>query len=70
MIWLQSKRRQYAKKMKMPKKEENNYMRDWVANYEIEDFINQFSKDFKSKNVFFFRQVSYDHPDMMDQIKN
>ena len=41
-----------------------------MANYEIEDYLGEFSPGFVNKAVFFFRQVGYDHPDLMEKVKH
>jgi len=37
------------------------YLRDWVANYEIADYLSNVIEDVKNKQVFFFRQSAFDH---------
>lgn len=48
-------------------KDKLNYMRDWVANYEISDFIQGLEPVLKA-NIWFFRNCAYDHPDEMEKI--
>ena len=40
-------------------------MKDWVANFEISDYL-RFKK---LENIYFIRNVAYDHPELMDTIK-
>ena len=37
-------------------------MTDWVANYQIIDYFCHISDKMVNSQVFFFRQVAYDHP--------
>jgi hypothetical protein len=54
----------------MSKYDATNYMRDWVANYEIEDYLRGSVGGYMNRNVYFFRQVAYDHPEAMKGVKN
>lgn len=36
-------------------KDKKSYMQDWVANYEISDYMLSLAQKKKFKNVFFFR---------------
>jgi hypothetical protein len=38
------------------------YLKNWVANYEIADYLEQRVEEYRNKQVFFFRQCAYDHP--------
>jgi hypothetical protein len=67
---IQSLRSSYCSDAKMSKYDAGNYMRDWVANYEIEDYLRESVRRYQNGNVYFFRQVAYDHPDLMKGIKN
>lgn len=40
-------------------------MKDWVANFEISDYL----REKKFENIYFIRNVSWDHPELMDNIK-
>lgn len=46
-----------------------SYLKDWVANYEIADYLEQRVEEYKNKQVFFFRHCAYDHPAEMADIK-
>ncbi len=48
-------------------KDLNSYLRDWVANYEISDYFRNYEDN---KNIWFFRNVSYDHPNEMLKLKH
>lgn len=39
-------------------------MKDWVANYEISDYL----RCFKKENVYFIRNVAWDHPEALKDI--
>lgn len=45
--------------------QKKNYLRDWVANYEIVDYLAFINDKMINKQVFFFRQVAYDHPEAL-----
>jgi hypothetical protein len=45
------------------------YLKDWVANYEICDYLSKITDKAVNQNLFFFRQSAYDHPDEMDNLK-
>ena len=44
-------------------KEQRNYLRDWVANYEISDFLQEKTKGKQFDNVFFLRYVAWGFPE-------
>jgi hypothetical protein len=45
--------------------EAQNYLRDWVANYEIEDYLKAKAPSYANKNVYFFRYCAFDFPEAM-----
>ena len=49
--------------------QKKSYMTDWVANYEIANYLSQISDKMLNNQVYFFRQVSYDHPEAMEKLK-
>ena len=49
--------------------QKKSYMTDWVANFEMSDYLSQISDKMLNNQVFFFRQVSYDHPEAMEKLK-
>lgn len=62
---IQAARQQYIKENKKDfreKKEEDNYLKDWVANYEISDTLQITSPDLE--NLFFLRYCGLDFPDL------
>lgn len=38
------------------------YIKDYVANYEIADYLEGISDKMVNKQVYFFRNVAFDHP--------
>ena len=38
-----------------------NYTKDWVANFEVNDYLENIKEKMVTKQVFFFRQCAYDH---------
>lgn len=36
------------------------YLKDWVANFEINDYLENIKSKMLTKQVFFFRQSAYD----------
>lgn len=46
-------------------REFQNYLRDWVANYEISDYL----KSKKLKGVYFIRNVAYEYPEEIEKVK-
>ena len=45
--------------------QKKNYLKDWVANFEVEDYLESIAEKMLNPRVFFFRQVAYDHPDAL-----
>lgn len=44
-------------------------MTDWVANFELADYLENISDKVINHQLFFFRQSAYDHPQAMEKIK-
>ncbi|CAD8089373.1 unnamed protein product [Paramecium sonneborni] len=68
MIYIQNNRKKYIQEsqwLNSNSKDANNYMKDWVANFEISDYLR--SKKFE--NIYFIRNVAFDHPELMNEIK-
>ncbi|CAD8064463.1 unnamed protein product [Paramecium primaurelia] len=68
MIYIQNCRRKYIQQsqwLSQNQKDANNYLKDWVANFEISDYL----REKKFENIYFIRNVSWDHPELMDNIK-
>ena len=42
-------------------------MKDWVANYEISDYFCKLQAE-SIKNIWYFRNVAYDHPEQLKKI--
>lgn len=42
-----------------------NYLRDWIANYEISDYL----KSQNLKEVYFIRNVAYEYPEEIPKVK-
>ncbi len=53
----------------MNESQRKNYLKDWVANYEVCDYLEQITEKAVNPNLFFFRQSAYDHPEAMKDIK-
>lgn len=49
----------------MNENDKKSYLTDWVANFEVADYLDALSERTKAKNIYFFRQVGYDHPQAM-----
>ena len=49
--------------------QKKSYMTDWVATFEIANYLNQISEKMLNNQVYLFRQVSYDHPEAMEMLK-
>lgn len=47
---------------KMNDTQKKDYLKDWVANYEIVDYLAFINDKMINQQVFFFRQVAHDHP--------
>lgn len=47
---------------KMNDGQKKSYMTDWVANYELADYLENISEKVINHQLYFFRQVSCDHP--------
>lgn len=66
MKFVLGRRRQEIKKFKIiPDHQRKAYLKDYVANYEIADFLEFYIDSMPNKQVFFFRQSAYDHPDLI-----
>ena len=48
--------------------QKKSYMTDWVATFEIANYLNQVSDKMLNQQVYMFRQVSYDHPEAMEKL--
>ena len=49
--------------------EKTYYLKDWVANFQVLDYISSISDKMINKQVFFFRQCAYDNPDAIKDVK-
>lgn len=67
---IQLARSQYCSDVGMSAIKARNYLRDWVANYEIEDYLKSAISHFDNKNVYFLRVCAYDHPEAMKKVDN
>lgn len=45
------------------------YLKNWVANYEIADYLEARSDQFSNRQVYFFRQSAFDHPELMKDVE-
>lgn len=45
--------------------QKKNYLKDWVATFEIADYLESIQDKIINHNIYFWRQVSYDHPKAM-----
>jgi len=45
------------------------YLKDYVANFEIAQYLDYAYDSLKNKQIFFFRQCAYDHPQKMNDTK-
>ncbi|KAM3127856.1 hypothetical protein pb186bvf_020046 [Paramecium bursaria] len=43
----------------------NNYLKDWVANYEISDYL----KELKLQNVYFVRNIAQEYPEQLAKVQ-
>lgn len=66
-----TRRRQELKKFYkiMSDNDRKKYIKNWVANYEIADYLEGKSEEFKNKQVYFFRQSAFDHPELMKDVE-
>lgn len=55
--------------MKMNESQKKSYLTDWVANFEISDYLDNISDKILNHNVYFFRQSAYDHPSALENLK-
>lgn len=65
MAFIRESRQKYVDSHKRDFKDEEeqrNYLRDWVANYEISDFLQQKSREQPFENIFFIRYVAWGFP--------
>ncbi len=46
----------------MTQSNKKNYLKDWVASHEVCDYLESITDKMINKNVYFFRQIAYDHP--------
>jgi len=46
-------------------KELELYLKDWVANYEISDYL----RDHEIPNSYFVRNIAYEYPDEVEKTK-
>lgn len=53
----------------MNESQRKSYMTDWVATFEMSDYLDHITDKMINPQVYFFRQVSFDHPDAMQNIK-
>ena len=49
----------------MSDNDRKKYLKNWVANYEIADYLEGKAEEFKNRQVYFFRQSAFDHPELM-----
>lgn len=47
---------------RMNENDKKSYMTDWVAAFEIVDYLESISDGIINHQLFFFRQCGYDHP--------
>jgi len=70
MTKILQRRRLEIKKFKiLTDHERRNYLKDYVANYEIADYIENCIDELPNKQIYFFRQAAYDHPELVNQLK-
>ena len=62
-----ARRRNEVKKYynQMTENQRIKYIRDWMANYEVEDYIESIADKMLNPNVYFWRQVAADHPEAL-----
>ncbi|CAD8165149.1 unnamed protein product [Paramecium octaurelia] len=68
MIFIQNSRRKYIQQsqwLSSNEKEGKKYLNDWVANFEISDYL----REKKLENIFFIRNIAYDHPEAMEKLQ-
>ena len=54
---------------KMTEGQRKSYLTDWVANHEVADYLASITEKSVNPFLYFFRQVAYDHPEALDNIK-
>ena len=65
-----ARRRMEIKKFKIINDHERKkYLSDYVANHEIADYLENNIDDLQNKQVFFWRQSSYDFPEIIKELK-
>jgi hypothetical protein len=69
MKFILARRRFEIKKFKiMADHQRKAYLKDYVANFEIGDYLEHNIDELPNKQVFFFRQSAYDHPLMVKDL--
>jgi hypothetical protein len=64
-----TRRRLEIKKFKiLTDHERKRYLSEYVANYEIADYLENLIDDLPNKQIFFFRQSAYDHPQLVKDL--
>jgi hypothetical protein len=53
----------------MSEKDKKFYCKDWVANFEIQDYLASIKDKFINSQVYFFRQSAFDHPEAVKNTK-
>ncbi len=54
---------------KMNQSQKKSYMTDWVANFQLSDYLQSISDKVVNHQVYFFRQSAYDHPKALELLK-
>lgn len=68
MKYIHDQRFKYATNNQVLKsnfKEFELYLKDWVANYEISDYL----RDHEIPNAFFVRNVAFEYPEEVEKLK-
>jgi hypothetical protein len=70
MTKILQRRRLEIKKFKIINDHERKaYLKDYVANFEIVDYLENCIDDLPNKQIYFFRQAPYDHQELVNHIK-
>ena len=54
---------------KMNDGQKKSYLTDWVANFEVADYLSSITEKSVNPFVYFFRQSAYDHPEAIQNLK-